>query len=92
MKSTAKTISLCYQLLPVIGIVLGKVTEYCNDPPVFYRGETMKCLYTQDMFRRFCSANFVQELFCQNETDSVTKRVGTNDRPLPRCVSGWFDS
>ena len=50
MKSTAKTISLCYQLLPVIGIVLGKVTEYCNDPPVFYRGKTMPCLYTQDMY------------------------------------------
>merc|ERR1719498_1485533 len=50
VKSTSKTVSLCWQLFPLIGIVMGKVTEYCNFPPLYYRGKVMPCLYTQDMY------------------------------------------
>jgi hypothetical protein len=50
IKSTSKTVSLCWQLFPLIGIIMGKVCEYCNFPPVYYRGTAMPCLYTQDMF------------------------------------------
>merc|ERR1719321_2393685 len=50
VRATAKTLSVCWQLFPFIGIILGKITEYCNYPPVYYRGTVMPCLYTQDLF------------------------------------------
>jgi hypothetical protein len=50
VKATAKTISLCWQLIPLVGIVFSKWTEYANFPPLYYRGKAMPCLYTQDLF------------------------------------------
>lgn len=50
IKSTSKTVSLCWQLVPLVGIIMGKVCEYCNFPPLYYRGKSMPCLYTQDMY------------------------------------------
>merc|ERR1719482_1573633 len=50
VKATAKTISLCWQLIPLVGIVFSKWTEYANFPPLYYRGKAMPCLYTQDLY------------------------------------------
>ena len=35
--------SFCYQAIP-LGLVIGKMTEYLNDPPLYYSGTAMKCL------------------------------------------------
>jgi hypothetical protein len=50
VKATAKTMSLCWQLMPLVGIIFAKLTEYANFPPLYYRGKAMPCLYTQDLY------------------------------------------
>lgn len=42
MRATSMQLSLAYQLLP-FGAIIGKGCEYLNNPPVWYRGQALKC-------------------------------------------------
>lgn len=42
MTATGRQVSLACQILPY-GILIGKASEYCNDPPLIYWGKKLRC-------------------------------------------------
>jgi hypothetical protein len=42
MKQSSRAVSLVWQLFPY-GVFLGKLAEYANDPPLYYRGDICAC-------------------------------------------------
>jgi hypothetical protein len=45
IRATSMQISLAWQLFPFVGPLLGKLAEHTNNPPLFYRGTVLKCMW-----------------------------------------------
>jgi len=41
--ATAKQVSLTWQVIPGVGVPIGKICEYFNNPPIFYNGTDLPC-------------------------------------------------